>query len=155
MGHFGRLGARGRVILAAVGLTLLTGCDSIDMPNMPDFSSWSCDRPGETSMTVARLYMGGQLPGGAYIGEFEWQQFLATAVVPRFPDGVRSSDVAFEYNSKAGAGAVQDNTKLLVIIAPSGDDTENKLDAVVTAFSKRFNSQAVTLIQTNDCVEKW
>jgi hypothetical protein len=160
MGDGGRIGARGRVLLAAAALVLLAGCDSMNsmvpsMPKLPDVASWSCNQPGETSMVVAHLYMGGKVPGGAFIGEFEWQQFVAASVVPRFPSGVMSSDVSLNYMSSAGAGALQDNTKLLTIMAASGDETENKLNAVAAEFRRKFPKQAVTLVESNECVQTW
>jgi hypothetical protein len=160
MGDGGRNGARGRMFLAAAALVLLAGCDSMknvvpDMPKMPDVASWSCNQPGETSMVVAHLYMGGKVLGGTFIGEFEWQQFVATAVVPRFPSGVMSSDVSLNYKSNAGAGALQDNIKLLTIMAVSDDETENKLNSVVADFRRRFTKQSVTLVESNECAQTW
>ena len=160
MGNGGRTGALGRALLAGSVLALLAGCSSMDeampkMPQMPDISSWSCDRPGETSMLVAHLYMGGKVPGGTFIGEFEWQQFLAASVLPRFPKGVMSSDVALNYVGASGAGALQDNIKLLTIVTQGDDVTEGKLTAIVNDFRKHFPGQAVTLIESSDCSQSW
>ncbi len=58
-------------------------------------------RPGEEAVVADTLYFGTNKPGGVVSAD-EWQDFLATGVTPRFPQGITSWRASGQWRSETG-----------------------------------------------------
>lgn len=85
------------------------------------------------------------------IGEAEWAAYLAEEVTPRFPDGLTAIDAAGQWRAPSGT-IIRERSKLLVLIVSDAPAHAPKVQAVIDAFLKRFNQQAVLHTEHAVCV---
>jgi len=131
---------RGKALALAAALGL-AGCAGM--------SSKVC-APGLMAMTQAQIFFGRDIAGGAMVSEAEWRGFLDEEVTPRFPDGFTVADVSGQWRGNSGA-IVREQSKELQIVIAGGAADETKLGAIRDAYRRRFNQDAVLLVEMPVC----
>jgi hypothetical protein len=106
---------------------LLAGC-------APQQQAPACAAPLKPAVEVDLYY-------GA-VDEAGWAAYLAEEVTPRFPDGLTAIDAAGQWRAPDGA-ITRERSKLLVLIVFDAPAHVPKVQAVIDAYLKRFNQQAV------------
>ena len=101
-------------------------------------------------MVVADLLFGRNIGGRLGVTEKRWSQFLATEITPRFPDGLTVVDAAGQWRDAEKNRIVREPSKLVTIIMPA--DAQEKLDAIVEAYKRRFRQQSVGVVIRPACV---
>ena len=94
-----------------------------------------------------QLFMGRGGPDGEVVHDAAWNAFLDQVVTPRFPDGLTVVDGQGQFRGSDGV-IKQERSKLLVILAPPGDNAKQRLDEVAHAYKVHFGQEAV--LQTVD-----
>lgn len=88
--------------------------------------------------------------GRGKVNDVQWADFLAEEVTPRFPEGLSVVDVAGQWRDPSGRIGHEDS-KLLILIVSDAPAHAPKVDAVITAFKKRFDQQSVLRVERPVC----
>ena len=81
----------------------------------------------------------------------DWEAFLAETITPRFPDGLSVIDVAGQGTTADGTPE-RERAKMLLVLAPPGDDAMARIDEIGEEYKQRFNRNSVLRVVTNACV---
>ncbi len=120
-------------LLGLIGFGGLTACDQEDVkPHTEATEQWVVDR----------LYFGRSMPEGGTVTEAAWDDFLAEAVTPRFPDGLTVWDAEGQWQEEDGS-ITQEGTFVLEILHPKSKADDKKLEAIIEDYKQRFEQQSV------------
>jgi len=108
-----------------------------------------CRAPAQ-SMQVVELMFGRSVEGRLVVGEREWVRFLAREITPRFPDGLSVVDAAGQYKTADGRIA-HEPSKLVIIVAPEGSETQDRVAVIEAAYKKQFRQQKVVVVTRAVC----
>jgi hypothetical protein len=109
----------------------------------------ACQAPAR-SMQAIELMFGRSVDGKVVVGEREWVRFLAREVTPRFPDGLSVVDAAGQYKTVDGVIA-HEPSKIVIIIAPDGAETQDRIAVIEAAYKKQFRQQKVVVVTRAVC----
>lgn len=98
-----------------------------------------------------QLFMGRSGEDGEVVDDAAWEDFLAEVVTPRFPDGLTVLDARGQWRDSTGL-IQKERSKLLVILAPSGDEAPRLVDEVTGEYKRRFDQEAVVQVVADACV---
>ena len=94
--------------------------------------------------------MGRGVDGVEVVSDADWEAFLADTITPRFPDGLSVIDVAGQGSS--GGVVDRERTKMLLVLAPPGDEPMDRIDEIGEEYKQRFNQNSVLRVVTEACV---
>ena len=97
------------------------------------------------------LFMGRSGPGGEVVSDQAWDAFLGDTVTPRFPDGLTVLDGHGQWRDPEGQ-ILKERSKVLVILAPPGDDPRGLIDEISAEYKRRFNQESVLEVESDTCV---
>jgi hypothetical protein len=103
---------------------------------------------GERAAISDTLYFGTDRPVSA-VTAAEWNEFLATTVTPRFPDGLTVWPAAGQW--KAGHAIVHEATYVLSLVHADDDVSENSVREIVRAYKAQFQQEAVLRVRSTTC----
>ena len=106
---------------------------------------------GSQAGSTAELYFGRNIGDQPGVSEVDWRAFLDEEVTPRFPDGLTVTDAAGQWRSQSGVIG-REASKVLLIVLPGEPDDRAQLDAVREAYKRRFQQEAVMLVERRACV---
>ena len=98
-----------------------------------------------------QMFMGRGGPDGEMVGDRAWDAFLDAEVTLRFPDGLTVVDGQGQWRG-ADNDIKQERSKLLVILAPPGDDARRRLDQIALQYKLQFDQEAVLQTVDETCV---
>ena len=98
-----------------------------------------------------QLFMGRGGQGGEVVDDAAWEAFLGDVVTPRFPDGLTALDGAGQWRGSEGM-IEKERSKLLIILAPPGDDGMRLIDEISEEYERRFNQESVLRTVNDSCV---
>jgi hypothetical protein len=101
---------------------------------------------------VAELLFGRDIGSRVGVSETAWTRFVAREITPRFPEGLTVMNALGQWRDHASGRTVREPSKHVEIVLAGGADDEAKLDAVVTAYKRRFRQQSVGVIVRPACV---
>jgi Protein of unknown function (DUF3574) len=107
-------------------------------------------RVTQKPMVVADLMFGRNIGGRLGVTERRWSHFLASEITPRFPDGLTVVDASGQWRDTEKNRVVRERSKLVTIVMPA--DAQEKLDAIVDAYKRRFRQQSVGVVIRSACV---
>lgn len=89
--------------------------------------------------------------GQTRVSDLQWQQFRDEEIVGRFPDGF----TLYQANGYWRSGSVTygEPSEILVVVAPDTQATRQKLDAIASAYARRFQQESVLQIKSRVDVE--
>jgi hypothetical protein len=125
---------------AALLLAGLLGC----APRLP------CEAP-ETRY-AAQLLFGRAIGTQGEVSEAEWQDFLATAVTPAFPDGLTVLDAQGQWKDAATGTLVRERGKVVTILIDDSAAPRARIAAIADAYKQRFRQDAVGIVIAPACV---
>jgi len=101
---------------------------------------------------IAELLFGRDVGHRLGVSDGAFARFVAREITPRFPDGLTISDATGQWRDR-GAGAVtREPSKRVEIVLPGAAEDEQRLDAIVAAYKRRFHQQSVAVILHPACV---
>jgi Protein of unknown function (DUF3574) len=110
-----------------------------------------CHAPALPMLRI-ELMFGRNVGDDLAVTEDIWAGFLASEVVPRFPDGFTVVDAAGPRTDKSAANLfLAEPSKIVIIIAPDGPETEQRIVAVEAAYKTRFQQQSVVVATRSVC----
>ena len=95
-----------------------------------------------SSWTRSEMYFAVERRDGTPVTEQEWASFLEQVVTPRFPAGLTVFNGAGQWRSADGH-IVREPSKVLVILYPSSESADAKIDEVRRLYCERFKQEAV------------
>ncbi|MHA7849172.1 DUF3574 domain-containing protein [Serratia sp. D1N4] len=142
---------RHNVMLAAVVAIamLLNGCVAPAQKATPQKSVPFCSVGDPLTQTT--LYFGLNRPVGPAITAAEWQSFVDQQVTPRFKEGLSVFDAKGQWLGNDGKLA-RENSKALMLIHPSGAESEQKIEALRSHYKQQFIQDSVMRVDTPVCV---
>ena len=136
---------RVRAVLVA-GLSLLflaaMGCADAEGPDCHE---------GAEQFVKYELFMGRSNESGEVVDDDAWAAFLEDSVTPRFPDGLTVLDGRGQWRNAEGV-IERERSKVLVILAPPGDDSMDLIDEVSEEYERRFGQESVLRVVSDTCV---
>ena len=135
---------RGSVLVVAAAL-LAAGCATKPTPSPPPCASLS-ERP-TAEIVFGRVSEDGQ--GG--VSESAFTRFLQEEVNSRFPDGLTVVDAQGRWTPPAGS-EIHDPSKMVMIVLRGASDDRDKLEAIRTAYDRRYHQPAVLVTADAACI---
>lgn len=132
---------RGLAALMLVGL-VSAGCSDTDASACPE---------GSEEFVRYELFMGRSGPDGEVVDDQAWDTFVSDIVTPRFPDGLTVLDARGQWRDSEGR-ILKERSKVLVILAPPGEDPGRLVDEVSDEYKSRFNQESVLEVTADACV---
>jgi Protein of unknown function (DUF3574) len=133
--------------LAMIGLGLIGEF----VPSPASAQGPPCHAPALPMLRI-ELMFGRNVGDDLAVTEDAWASFLASEVVPRFPDGFTVVDAAGPRTDKPTANLfLAEPSKIIIIIAPDAPQTEQRIAAVETAYKRQFQQQSVVVASRSVC----
>lgn len=101
---------------------------------------------------VAELLFGRDIGDRLGVSEPAWRRFVAREITPRFPDGLTVTDALGQWRDPDSGRIVREPSKRVEIVLPGNADDAARLDAIVSAYKRRFHQRSVGLILQSACV---
>ena len=117
-------------------------CADADEPACPE---------GSELFARYELFMGRSNQSGEVVDDAAWASFLEDTVTPRFPDGLSVLDAQGQWRDSGGV-IQKERSKLLVILAPPGDDGARLINEVSHEYKRRFDQESVLRVVSDACV---
>lgn len=95
------------------------------------------------------LYFGAERPHGR-VTDADWAAFLADEVTPRFPEGLTAWPASGQW--RTGSVLVREPSWVLVLVHPATPELEREVLALMAAYKKRFEQDAVLRVRTPACM---
>lgn len=111
--------------------------------------STACLPPLKPAVSVD-LYFGRSKPDGGEVSDGEWEDFLATEVTPRFPDGLSVMDVTGQYRGSSGR-AVTERSKRLHVVVFDAPTHLAKIAEIIDLYRQRFRQESVLRMERSLC----
>jgi len=144
----GALIAYARWAVVTLGVALAAGCNASFSGGEP----WSCPGPQAQHLVATELVFLTDAPNGLPVGDYDWEQFLASTVVQRFPGDVVSFNALDQHWNRTGNKLERQNAKVLVIPTDNSAFSEQKIREIVAAYRGRFKQDAILRFQHLACV---
>jgi hypothetical protein len=137
--------------LAALAALATIGLGLIGVPSPASAQGPPCHAPALPMLRI-ELMFGRNVGDDLAVTEEVWARFLSSEVVPRFPDGFTVVDAAGPRTDKPTANLfLAEPSKIIIIIAPDGPETEQRIAAVEAAYKKQFQQQSVVVASRSVC----
>ncbi|MBI1209081.1 MAG: DUF3574 domain-containing protein [Azospirillum sp.] len=145
------VGSSGRALaIGLLWLFYLSGCSALTPPERADPSELRC-LDGTARGIVTSLYFGLSRTGRPDISDRQWQSFVETEILPRFPGGFTIVDARGYWQGRSGA-TESERTKVFVL-GRSGDAAEAAaLAQIIAAYLWLFDQQAVGRTEQVACL---
>jgi hypothetical protein len=129
---------RGRIVFRSLALAAALVAAG---PVAAKTASGECGAPA-TVQTRSMLYFGMSRPKGGVVSEDQWQAFLKDEVTPRFPDGLTVLDGRGQWRGPRGV-IDREASKVVIIEHPDTTAALRKVEAMIAAYKKQFEQEAV------------
>lgn len=114
-------------------------------------STAACIAP-TAPMVRTSLYFGMTRPnGGPVVTDLEWQLFLRDEITARFPEGLTVLDGRGQWRGASGR-IDQEPSKVVLLTHPEGADRWAAVAAIIAAYRKAFDQEAVMWESERVCV---
>jgi Protein of unknown function (DUF3574) len=140
-----------RRLIAALAALAMIGLGLVGAPSPASAQGPPCHAPALPMLRV-ELMFGRNVGDDLAVTEDAWGSFLSSEVVPRFPDGFTVVDAAGPRTDKPTANLfLAEPSKIIIIIAPDGPETESRIAAVEAAYKRLFQQQSVVVASRSVC----
>jgi len=141
-------------VLVLVGTALLISSAAAGlMPTPVAAAEFKCSDPDKAMLEIDLIF--GRNVGCEDLGvtEASWDDFVDETITPQFPDGLSILNAEGQWRSEqCGNTIVHEESKQVRIIVPADAAATEKIDAIVTAYRKRFKQESVMVVTRAACV---
>ena len=131
-------------MLVCLGLAVVTTAACAD-------NDGSACAEGTEQFVKYELFMGRNNQSREVVDDAAWSKFLEDTVTPRFPDGLTVLDAQGQWRDSEGL-VQKERSKLLVVLAPPGDDGMRLIGEVSDEYKRRFGQESVLRVESDACV---
>jgi len=110
----------------------------------------SCHAP-QKPMLEATLFFGRGNTIHFGISESRWQQFLATEITPRFPDGLTVLGASGQWRAPQSSRILHERSKVLIVGAAGAPQTYERIEAISAVYKQRLRQQSVGVVTRPVC----
>lgn len=118
---------------------------------LPASAQLAC-RTGQKSSAVAELMFGRKIGDRIGVSDKAWARFLDGEITRRFPDGLTVVDASGQWRDPVKKRVVREPSKIVSIVLKEPDQDQERIDAIVEAYKKKFRQQAVGVVVRPACV---
>jgi hypothetical protein len=136
--------------IAALAALAMICLGLVGAPSPASAQGPPCHAPALPMLRV-ELMFGRNVGDDLAVTEDAWGSFLSSEVVPRFPDGFTVVDAAGPRTDKPTNLFLAEPSKIIIIIAPDGPETESRIAAVEAAYKRLFQQQSVVVASRSVC----
>jgi hypothetical protein len=111
----------------------------------------ACPIPGQSVMTVNRLYFGRAITGGGAVTNQAWQAFLRDTVTPDFPDGFTVYEGTGQWRDPATKAIARERSTIVEIASPQSSDLATRIKRIVQEYERRYRQQSVGIVSMSAC----
>ena len=129
------------VFLALAGM-MVAACTVTTAPACPE---------GADRFVKYQFFMGRSNQSGEVVDDAAWAMFLGDTVTSRFPDGLTVFDARGQWRDSEGQ-IKKERTKVLVILAPPGEDGLRLIGEISDEYKRRFGQDSVLQVVYDTCV---
>ncbi len=129
-------------VMAAIALALAVACSGDGASRCPE---------GTEEFVEYQLFMGRSNASGEVVDDGAWESFLEESVIPRFPDGLTVLDGRGHWRG-AGGLAYEERSKLLIVLAPPGEEPLRLTNEISAEYEGRFMQESVLRAISDACV---
>ena len=104
---------------------------------------------GAAAMTRVELFFGTARRDRAPVSERQWRRFVATEVVPRFPDGFTELEARGHW--RTDRHPMSEHSHVLVIWLKPDPSVEERIEALRRAYRTRFAQESVLSAESRGC----
>jgi hypothetical protein len=104
---------------------------------------------GAAAMTRVELFFGTAHRDRAPVSEREWRHFVATEVVPRFPDGFTELEARGHW--RTDRRPMSEHSHVLVIWLKPDPSVEERIEGLRRAYLTRFTQESVLRAESRGC----
>jgi hypothetical protein len=133
------------VLLCALGLA---ACDTL-APKPA--AAPPCPLPGQGRYAVVQLFFGRDIVGRGPMTDAEWNDFVARAIAPQFPDGFTVMDGAGQWYDQVNGKVIREQSKILLVAADPDSDLKTRIGSVIAAYRAQFEQRTVGVITSEAC----
>lgn len=133
------------VLLCALGLA---ACDTF-APKQAAVPA--CPIQGQGRYAIVQLFFGRDIAGRGPMTDAEWNDFVARAIAPQFPDGFTVTDGAGQWYDQESGKVVREQTKILLVAADPDSDLKTRIGSVIAAYRTQFQQRTVGVITSEAC----
>jgi hypothetical protein len=105
---------------------------------------------GAAAMTRVELFFGTARRDRAPVSERQWRRFVATEVVPRFPDGFTEFEARGHWRTDGGS-PMSEHSHVLVIWLKPDPAVEERIEALRRVYRTRFAQESVLRAESRGC----
>ncbi|MGK4006299.1 DUF3574 domain-containing protein [Sorangium sp. So ce1036] len=135
-------------------LLATAGCDSAAEDDGVQPAPTASELPCEAGEPMIRtdLFFGLDRLEAPPVTAEEWQDFVDTAVTPRFEDGLTQFDVDGQYLATTGE-LIHEDSRLIMLLHDGGQAASDAIDAIREEYKARFDQESVLRIDEPVCVD--
>jgi hypothetical protein len=93
-------------------------------------------------MIRTELYFGTSIRGGAEVSEMAFNDFAATVITPRFPDGLTIIDARGQWRNDQGH-LEHEKCKIVIVFHPAEAKLAGAIEEIRAAYKSRFGQESV------------
>ena len=101
---------------------------------------------------MAQLFFGLDVAGRGPLTDAEWNDFVARAITPQFPDGFTVMNGAGQWYDQASGKLIREPSKILLVAADPDSDLKTRIGSVINAYRAQFHQRSVGVITSEACV---
>jgi hypothetical protein len=105
---------------------------------------------GAAAMTRVELFFGTARRDRAPVSKRQWRRFVATEVVPRFPDGFTELEARGHWRTDGGS-PMSEQSHVLVIWLKPDPAVEERIEALRRIYRTRFAQESVLRAESRGC----
>jgi hypothetical protein len=141
---------RAGLVTAAAGALMLAHAGGMPARAEEPAAVPSTCAAGAAAMTRVELFFGTARRGRAPVSERRWRHFVATEVVPRFPDGF--TEIEARGHWRTDRRPMSEHSHVLVIWLKPDPSVEERIEALRGAYRTRFAQESVLRAESRGCV---
>ena len=111
----------------------------------------ACNDPQKPMLEIDLMF-GRNIGSELGVSEGLWSDFVASEIMPRFPEGLTVLDAPGQWQDKERNTIVKGPSKHVRLIVPADAEVKEKLDSIVTDYKQRFQQQGVGIVIRPACV---
>jgi hypothetical protein len=98
-------------------------------------------------MVKTELYFGRTIGTDGFVTDGQWERFVNNYIVPCFPAGFSTIDVAGRWKCIKSGQVIKEQTKLVVLCHYKTDNDDRHLLNIITEYKNLFDQDSVMLVE--------
>jgi hypothetical protein len=128
----------GTLLISLCTLAMLQGCAT---PAQAPRIEQAC--AAGSMMVETSLFFGLRISGGGEVSEREWQRYVASTLVPSFPEGFTIVRTNGHWRDPESGRAVSEPGRMVIRLHDGSDRAKSAVSTVIATYVRQFRQQSV------------